>query len=150
MGVNYMTINKSMVACLIGALSTIPYEILTIMLKLLGYAKYSVYELSSLMITINRPDAILGSFLSMILGASIAIILYRTIIGWLGWDNLIFKSVFIGLQSWLLLEGLFMWLIEGRNFIPLRPISDYYSQFFSVFVFGITMGLLFRKYLKNA
>ena len=48
-----MRINKPIAATIIGALSTIPYEILTRALKLLGYAKYTVYELSSLRITLN-------------------------------------------------------------------------------------------------
>jgi len=146
-----MRINKPIAATIIGALSTIPYEILTRALKLLGYAKYTVYELSSLMITLNRPDKVLGSFMSMIIGASISIILYCAIaiIGWFGWDHIILKSIFISLQSWLFLEGLFMWLIEGRNFIPLRPISDYYSQFFCVFIYGIILGLLFQKYIRT-
>lgn len=144
-----MKVDQPMAVSVIGALTTIPYELFTRALKLLGYAEYSVYELSSLMITLTRPDRVLGAFLSMILGASIGIILYYAIIGRFGWNNLIFKSAFIALQSWLLLEGLFMWLIEGRNFIPLRPMGDYYSQFFGVLVFGISLGLLFQKYIKN-
>ncbi|HEY8345051.1 MAG TPA: hypothetical protein VIL66_07665 [Bacillota bacterium] len=144
-----MRIEQPMAVAIIGALSTIPYEMLSSVLKLLGYAKYSVYELSSLMITLNRPNKILGAFLSMIIGASIAVILYYAIIGRFGWNNIIFKSIFINLQSWLVLEGLFMWLIEGRNFIPLRPISDYYSHLFSVTIFGIILGLLFQKYLNT-
>lgn len=143
-----MKVDQPITASIIGSLSTIPYEILTRVLKSLGYAKYSVYELASLMITLNRPNMILGAILSMIVGATIAFILYHALIGWLGWDSIILKTILISLQSWVLLEGLFMWLIEGRNFIPPRPISDYYSQFFSVIIFGITMGLLFLKYLE--
>jgi hypothetical protein len=142
-------LDQPMKAAFLGALSTIPYEMLTRILISLGFAKYSVYELSSLMITINRPTKVLGSFLSMILGASIAVILYYILESRVGWDQLILKSIFISLQSWVLLEGLFMWLIEGRKFIPLRPLSDYYSHFISVSVFGFTLGLLFRRCIKN-
>ena len=144
-----MKIDKPTASLILGALSTIPYEMLTTVLKLMGYAKYSVYELSSLMITLNRPHRLLGSFLSMTLGASIAIILYRIVVWHFGWENLIFKSVFLNLLSWILLEGLFMWLIEGRNLIPFRPISDYYSHLFSVIIYGLILGLLFQKYLKT-
>lgn len=134
---------------IIGALAAIPYEILTSVLKLMGYAKYSVFELSSLMITLNRPTRLLGAFLSMSLGASIALILYRMAVEHFGWENLILKSVFLNLQSWILLEVLFMWLIEGRNLIPYRPISDYYAQLFSAVIFGVILGLLFKKYIKT-
>ena len=144
-----MKIDKPTTALLFGVLSTITYEILTKVLKLLGYAKYSVFELSSLMITLNRPNALLGSIISTLLGGSIAILFYNTIIKWLGWENLIIKSVWINLLSWVLLEGLFMWLIEGRNLIPLRPISDYYSHCFSAIIFGIILGLLYQKYLRD-
>ncbi|HHT05940.1 MAG TPA: hypothetical protein GXZ97_06695 [Hydrogenispora sp.] len=144
-----MKIDKTTTSIIVGALSTIPYEILTTVLKLLGYARYSVYELSSLMITLNRPHMLLGAFLSMTLGASIALILYKIAVECFGWENLIFKSVFLNLQCWILLEGLFMWLIEGRNLIPFRPISDYYSHLFSVIIFGVILGLLFRKYIKS-
>ncbi|NLW56133.1 MAG: hypothetical protein GX050_05885 [Firmicutes bacterium] len=144
-----MKIDKPTTASLIGAFSTIPYEILTRVFKLLGHGKYSIYELTSLVITLNRPDTILGFFISVLIGASIAVIFYYAVIKWFGWGNLLLKSVFLSLQSWVLLEGIFMWLVEGCNFVPLRPMGDYYSQFFSVIAFGITMGLLTQKYLKN-
>lgn len=144
-----MKIDKLMAVSIIGALSTIPYEMLTRVLKLVGYAEYSVYELSSLMVTLNRPDIVLGSFLSMILGASIAIILYYAVIGRFGWNNILFKSVFINFQSLVFLEFLFMWLIEGRNLIPFRPIKDYYSHIFCVSIYGLILGLLFQKYIKT-
>ena len=86
MGAIYL-LDQPMKAAFLGALSTIPYEMLTRILISLGFAKYSVYELSSLMITINRPTKVLGSFLSMILGASIAVILYYILESRVGWDQ---------------------------------------------------------------
>lgn len=144
-----MNIDKSTSSIIIGALSTIPYEMITRVLKALGYTRYSVYELSSLMITLNRPHMLLGAVLAMTLGASIALILYFIIIKRFGWKKLIFKSVFLNIQYWILLETMFMWLIEGRNLIPHRPISDYYAHLFSVIIFGVSLGLLFQKYLKE-
>lgn len=85
----------------------------------------------------------------MTLGASIALILYWIVVGRFGWEKLIFKSIFLSLQSWLLLEALFMWLIEGRNLIPFRPLSDYYAHLSGVVIFGVVMGLLFQKYVKD-
>ena len=56
-----MKLNKPLVALLIGALATIPQEIYTRFLRyFLGIGDYSVYEHNSLIITINRPNAILG------------------------------------------------------------------------------------------
>ncbi|NLM36503.1 MAG: hypothetical protein GX202_00055 [Firmicutes bacterium] len=143
-----MKTNKLTSSLIIGALATIPYELLTTLFKLTGYTRYSVYELSSLMITLNRPNRLLGAILSMNLGAIIALILYFLVIGRFGWENIVFKSVFLNLQSWILLEVLFMWLIEGRNLIPFRSISDYYAQLTSAIFFGVILGLLFEKYLN--
>ena len=42
-----------------------------------------------------------------------------------------------------------MWLIEGRKFVPIRPMGDYYSHFFSVIAYGLTLGVLLQKYLQN-
>ncbi len=99
-----MKFDKFTAVTIIGALSTIPYELFGRALVSLGYAKYSVYELSSLMVTLNRPDILIGSFLSMILGASIAIFFYYVIIGRFGWDNILFAFQFSQL-SWGYFSG---------------------------------------------
>lgn len=44
----------------LGIISTIPAQIFSMILKFFGLAKYSMYELSSLVITINRPSIIMG------------------------------------------------------------------------------------------
>ena len=141
-----MKYDKPSLALLIGALSTIPYEIFTRVLVALGFAKYSVYQLNSFMITLNRPNALIGAVSTMILSSGISLVFYYTL-KILGRDYLILKSITVSLFSWLILEVLFMWLIEGRGLIPYRPIYDYYSEMFGAIVFGITLGLLFRKYL---
>ena len=110
-----MKIDKTTTSIIVGALSTIPYEILTTVLKLLGYARYSVYELSSLMITLNRPHMLLGAFLSMTLGASIALILYKIAVECFGWENLIFKKHFSQPAVLDPVGRAFMWLIEGAQ-----------------------------------
>ena len=144
-----MDYNKPSVAALIGALSTIPFELITRLLVVLGIAKYTVYELNSLMITVNRPNVILGAIAAMLLSAGIALVFYYSL-KFLGWDYLIIKSISVSLLSWLVLEVLFMWLIEGRGLIPPRPINDYFSEMTGAVVFGVTLGLLFRTYLLKA
>jgi hypothetical protein len=100
------------------------------------------------MITLNRPNVILGAVASMLLSSGIAILLYY-LLNRLSWQNLIFKSIFISLFSWLLLEVIFMWLIEGRQLIPYRPLNDYYIELFGSILYGITLGLLFQKFLAK-
>ncbi|MDW7651951.1 MAG: hypothetical protein SCK29_10850 [Bacillota bacterium] len=113
---------------------------------LLGVGKYSVYQLNSLIVTLNRPNAVLGLATTSVLSGLLAIIFYH-LLKKLGWDYLIAKSVGFGLVSWVFLEGLFVWIIEGPGLIPPRPINDYYVHMIGSVVFGISLGLLFRKYL---
>ena len=54
-----MKYDKPLVAALIGALSTIPAEILTRAFVSFGIGQYSVYQLDSLLITQNRPTPII-------------------------------------------------------------------------------------------
>ena len=144
--VRKMKYDKPTLAMFMGALSTIPYEIVTRILMTFGFAKYSVYQLTSFMITLDRPNAILGAIYSIILGCVLSLVFYYAL-KFLNHDYFIVKSIGISLLNWLTLEVIFMWLIEGRNFIPPRPINDYYSEMIGSIVFGITLGLLFRYYL---
>lgn len=141
-----MKYDKPLLAAIIGAASTIPYEIITRILVYSKIAKYSVFELNSLMITLSRPNAILGAFTTMIFSSGIALIFYYSL-KILGWDYLEVKAAASSLLIWLFSEVLFMWLIEGRGFVPYRPINDYYSELLGAVAFGITVGLLFKKYL---
>lgn len=50
------------------------------------------------------------------------------------------------LFAWLVCELLFTALIEGK-YIKIRPINDYYSHIFSAIIFGITLGLLLKKFI---
>ena len=43
------------------------------------------------------------------------------------------------------LEFVSMVFIKSK-LIPLRPLSDYYIHMFDSLLFGITLGLLFKKY----
>jgi len=144
-----MKCDKPTLVMLMGAISTIPYEIVTRVLVTFGFAKYSVYQLTSFMITLDRPNVLLGAIYSIILGCVLSLVFYYGL-KLLDIDYLMIKSIGISLFNWLILEVVFMWLIEGRNFIPHRPINDYYAQMFGSIVYGITLGLLFRNYLfKN-
>lgn len=141
-----MKYDKPLVAILLGTVSSIPYEIFTRILVVFGIGKYSMYQLISLMVTLDRPNFFLGAVSAFIVSGSIATIFYYSLKK-LDWDYLIIKSVVISLMSWLILESIFMWLIEGRELIPHRPINDYYSEMFGATLYGITQGLLFQKYL---
>ncbi|MCG1025747.1 MULTISPECIES: hypothetical protein [unclassified Dehalobacter] len=141
-----MKYDKPTLAILMGALSTIPHEIITRVLATFGFAKYSVYQLTSFMITLDRPNVLLGALCSIILGGVISLIFYYAL-KLLDFDYLMIKSIGFSLFNWLMLEVIFMWLIEGRGLIPHRPINDYYSEMFGTIAFGISLGLLFRNYL---
>lgn len=138
--------DKSLVAAVIGILSTVPYQLLTWVLVSYGIGKYSVYQLTSLIVTINRPIAILGGVISSVVGGTIGMLFYLGLQK-IGRDYLVIKSVMASLLAWVIMETIYTWLLEGPKLIQPRPISDYYIQMFGSFLFGATMGLLFKKYL---
>lgn len=140
-----MKYDKPLVAVLIGALSTIPSELFTRLLLFLGIGKYSVYQLDSLLVTFTRPSAMIGLIVNFILGGFIGVLFYYAIKK-LGQDYLVFKGIAGGLLFWAVTELLFTLTIEGR-FFDLRPLSDYYVHISAAVVFGVTLGLLFNKYL---
>lgn len=143
-----MKYDKTMVAGIIGAISTIPYEIVTRLAVYFGIGKYSVYNLSSLIVTINRPTAILGAVVSMVLGSAIAMILYYAIRK-VSSDYVVYKGLFGALLSWVIMETIYVWLIEGPGRVTPRPVEDYYLELIGSIVFGVTMGQLFKRYLLN-
>lgn len=141
-----MKSDQSLLAILIGAISTISDEILTRILVFSGIGKYSVYQLASLIVTLNRPDYVLGIILSSEVGGIIALVFYYYLRK-LGSKNLLIKSLLMSLLGWTFLELLFTGLIEGPKLIQFRPISDYYIQMFGALLYGLIMGLLFKRYL---
>ena len=142
-----MKFDKPLIAALIGALSTITGEILTRALVFFGIGKYSIYKLDSLLITFNRPTTILGLIVNFIVGGSTDVIFYYALKK-IGLDYLVIKSACVGILAWALTEFAFTITVEGK-FIELRPISDYYIHILGAITFGITLGLLFKKYLLN-
>lgn len=140
--------DKLLIAGVIGALSTIPSEIVTQALVFFGIGKHSIYSISSMIITINKPLPIMGLFVSPVMGALIAGLFYYELKG-LGSNYIIIKSVMIGFLMWIALEAFFTMYIEDK-YIPIRPISDYYIHLVGAIIFGITQGILFKRYLfKN-
>lgn len=141
-----MKYDKPVIVALIGALSAVPYEVFTRLLLFFGIGKYSVYQLSSLMITLNRPTAIMGFVVCSVLSSVIAILFYY-ILKKIGSDFLVIKSVLTSLLVWITLETVFVWLIEGPGLVPIRPISDYYLHLFGSIIFGATLGVFMNKYV---
>lgn len=142
-----MKYDKPLIAVLIGALSTITGEILTRALVFLGIGKYSVYQLDSLLITFNRPTTIIGLIFNFVIGGFTGIVFYYALKK-IGLDYLVIKSACVGILAWAFTELIFTVTIEGK-YIDIRPISDYYVHILGALTFGITLGLLFKKYLFN-
>lgn len=141
-----MNHDKLMIAAAIGGLATIPYEIISRVLVFLKFGKYSVYQLTSLIITMNRPTVILGMVLAFVVGGFTAVLFYYGLKK-LGSDYIIIKSMSVSLLVWVIMEAVFVWLIEGPGLIPGRPINDYYTHMIGSLVFGVTLGILFMRYL---
>ena len=137
--------DRDLIAGVIGVVAAIPCEIVIQVLIRLGFAKYSEFGMSSLLITLNRPSIILGFFVTSVVGGLISIILYQAFRK-LGSQHLIIKCVGVSIFMWVALEFTFKIYFEGKV-IPVRTMSSYYSHLAGAFIFGITQGILFRKYL---
>ncbi|SDH85266.1 hypothetical protein [Desulfosporosinus hippei] len=74
-----MKYDKPLIVAMIGAVSTMPSEVLTRLLLLLGIGKYSIYQLDSLLITFNRPIAIMGLIVNLIVGGFVGIVFYYSL-----------------------------------------------------------------------
>jgi hypothetical protein len=137
--------DKVVIVALLGALSTISGEIASRILVYFHIGKYSIYELASLIITLNRPEVIMGFIIDFLVGSFFAVLLYF-IFKKVGLCHLVIKTTMCSLLAWLICELIFTSIIEGK-YIDIRPINDYYSHIFSTMIFGITLGLLFKKYI---
>lgn len=140
-----MNYDKPLMAAAIGFISTISYEISTQILLHFGVGKYSLYQLNSFIITINRPNIIIGLIVSFGIGC-LAGILFYYIAQKLGTDYITIKALIFSILVWLTLELVFTALVEGKT-IDIRPISDYFNKFYGTIAFGITLGLLFKRFL---
>lgn len=140
-----MNYDRPLIALLLGVVATIPYEIFTRIMVSLGFAKYTVYQLSSLMVTLNRPTAGLGIVTSSIVGSIIAVLLYHSLKK-LGTDYIVIKGFVAGIFGWGITEFIYTWIIEGRRFAH-RPVSDYYTELIGSAIFGIVLGMLFRWFI---
>ncbi|VBB08527.1 Hypothetical protein LUCI_3805 [Lucifera butyrica] len=143
-----MNYDKPLLAGLLGALSTLISEIVTQLLVVLGIGKYSIYELDSLLVTLNRSSIFIGFIVNVIAGGTIAVLFYYAI-GKLGRDYLVYKGLAVGLLSWGVFELILTATIEG-HFFDIRPMADYYTHLVATSVYGILLGLLFDKYLFTA
>jgi hypothetical protein len=137
--------DKLLKAGAIGALCTILSEIVSQILIVLGFGKYSIFNISSMLVTINRPSIVMGLLVSVTVGVFSAIILYYLLI-LTGSDNVVIKSVMGSVLLWLALEMFFTMFIEGR-FFSIRPISSYYVHLVAAIIFGISEGILFNRIL---
>ncbi|MBS4214031.1 hypothetical protein [Neobacillus rhizophilus] len=130
---------------LLGVLSTIPGEIASRIFVYFGIGKYAIYELASLIVTFNRPVFTIGLIVDFLVGSFFAIFICF-IFKKIGSCHLVIKTTLCSLLAWLVCEVLFSALIEGQ-YIPIRPINDYYSHIISAIIFGITLGLLIKKFI---
>lgn len=140
-----MKSGKLLIIVSIGTISTLSAEIISRVLLYFGIGKYSIYELASLTVTFNRPEVFIGLIVDALIGSLVAVLLYF-LIEKIGSSNLVIITIIGSLFAWLACEFLFTATIEGRYF-DLRPISDYYTNIISSVVFGLTLGILFKRSL---
>lgn len=137
--------DKSLILGIIGVVSTIISEIITWIGRLTGLANYSDYELTSLVITGNKPSAPIGFVVESSIGVIISAVLYR-LVKETGEKYILLKSVITGIIAWIIIEILITAIIEGKT-VPYREVSSYYTHLIGAIGFGIIQGLLFKRYI---
>jgi predicted tellurium resistance membrane protein TerC len=135
--------DKVLVAGIIGVISTICAEVFSQVLTLMGITHYSLFNLSSMIITLNRPSIIIGLFISTTVGGFLAVILYFVFVK-IGSQHLVIKCIGVSIIMWIALELIFTFAVEDK-FIGIRPITGYYGHLAGAIVFGIIEGILFNR-----
>lgn len=139
--------DKPLIAAVISAASTVVGELMTRACLMVGIGKYSMYELHSLLVTINRPSEAMGVIVGLVVGGFSGIVFYYALV-LIGWDYLVAKSIGFSVLCWVMAELIFTATIEG-HFIDIRPITDYYVHLFGAIGYGATTGILFKAYLRS-
>lgn len=137
--------DKLLLTTFIGIIATIPAELLTQLFKQLGFGKYSIYQLASLLVTLNRPTMLLGFIIDALVSSVIAF-LFCYGLEKLGSNYLLIKVTMASLLAWFVCELVFTVAFEGK-YIPIRSVNDYYSHILGAALFGVVLGLLYKKYL---
>jgi hypothetical protein len=75
-GFDILNNKKALFAGIIGALLTIPGEIITRILVSMGIGNYDVYQLNSLVATIDEPSVVMGLLINFIIGGFIGALFY--------------------------------------------------------------------------
>ncbi|WP_027628668.1 hypothetical protein [Ruminiclostridium cellobioparum] len=139
--------DKTLILGMIGVFSTIISEMITWIGKLTGLANHSDYELTSLIVTLNRPTVPLGFVIEGSIGVIISAVLFK-LVKETGGKYILLKSVITGIVAWIIIEILITLIVEGKT-IPLRELKAYYTHLIGAIGFGITQGLLFKRYILN-
>lgn len=139
--------DKTLILGMIGVFSTIISEMITWIGKLTGLANHSDYELTSLIVTLNRPTVPLGFVIEGSIGVIISAVLFK-LVKETGGKYILLKSVITGIVAWIINEILITMIVEGKT-MPLRELEAYYTHLIGAIGFGITQGLLFKRYILN-
>lgn len=143
-----MRYDKPLTAIMIGAVSTLTGEIITRALVALGIGKYSVFQLFSLIVTLNRPSEVIGLIVDFLVGGLMGVSFYYAIEK-IGQDYMVAKATIVSIAFWVLAELIFSISIEGHT-IDVRPMADYYVHLSGAIGYGIILGLLFKRYLFSS
>ncbi|KHD37120.1 membrane protein [Clostridium acetobutylicum] len=133
------------IAGLIGIVSTIVGEICSRIFIYFGIGKYSAYQLNSLIVTYNRPSAILGFMLNLLIGGIIGAAVYLTAQKW-GDKHVILLSLAYTLVAWMFLEIIFN-VVVNKSTVTTREFSGYYNQYISAVIHAVAKGLMLNFFI---
>lgn len=101
-----MKSDKMLVAGLCGVIAVILHEIFGRILIFFGIGKYSVFQLSSFVITIDRPSGTIGLVTASLVAITIAL-LYYVALKIFGFNYVMIKGIFAGLFGWVFKDQVF-------------------------------------------
>jgi hypothetical protein len=137
--------DRLLLAGLIGGVCTLSGEIITTVLVALGIGEYALYELNSLIVSLGRPDIIMGFILNLVVGSVVGTVFYLLFKKY-GSAHIVIKTVVGSLLLWLLYELEFTAFVETKS-IPLRSSADYYVHLLGTAVYGLVVGIALKWFL---
>ncbi len=134
--------DKSVIASMLGAASTLAGEAVSLLLVRLGVGLHDIYSFDSIIVTVNRYSIGYGLLVNIIAGGVTAVLLYYALEK-IGSECILYKAVALSTLAWFFVEFLSTAYFEGK-LIDIRPLGDYAVHFIGAFANGIMLGLLFK------
>ncbi len=139
--------DKIITAGIIGIVSTIVGEICSWIFIYFGIGKYSTYQINSLIVTYDKPSAMVGFFLNLLFGGIIGAAVYLTANKW-GNRHVMLISLAYTLVAWMVIEIVFNGVVY-KSIIEARELSGYYGQYISAVIHAVAKAIMLNHFIYH-